>query len=168
METPGDVTRSTGGLPSLGSRGGGWVIAQLVVYGVVLVAGRRGRRWSGWPTARAAAGTVLLTVGALMLLAGSAQMGRRSLTPYPRPRASSELVRSGLYSQVRHPIYGGVLALAAGWSLLTGPAAVLATGLTAAFLEMKSHREETWLRQRYPEYEQYRHAVPRRFLPFIW
>jgi protein-S-isoprenylcysteine O-methyltransferase Ste14 len=155
-------------LPALGPRGEGWVIVQLLMYGVVAVAGLRGRRWS--PGARPAtrvAGVVAGVAGGAMVVGGSVSLGH-SLTPNPRPRAGAPLRDSGLYAIVRHPIYGGVMLTALAWSLWLSPAALGPTALTAAVLDLKSRREEAWLEERYPGYAGYRARVPKRFLPGAW
>jgi protein-S-isoprenylcysteine O-methyltransferase Ste14 len=152
-------------LPSLGSRGEGWVIAQGVVLTAVVGSGILGPAWSGTP--RAATG--LLGVGALAagaaLVAGGARALGRSLTPLPHPRDDSRLVESGPYRWVRHPIYGGLVLATAGWALLTASPATLALWpATAAFFWRKARREEAWLEERFPGYDDYRRRT-RRLLP---
>ena len=68
---------------------------------------------------------------------------------------------------MRHPIYGGVILLALGWSLASSPVGLIPTALLVALLELKSRREEAWLVERYPEYETYRARTPHRFLPWL-
>ena len=87
------------------------------------------------------------------------------MTPLPRPRAAGELVDTGVYSLVRHPIYGGLILAAFGWALSQASivGAFLAAGL-AAVLGLKSIREEAWLTDRYPTYPAYRDRT-RRFFP---
>ena len=105
--------------------------------------------------------------GVAMVAGGAASLGH-SLTPNPRPRAGATLRDSGLYGVVRHPIYGGVMLCALGWSLWFSPAALGPTALTVAVLDLKSRREEAWLEDRYPGYAGYRARVPKRFLPGTW
>lgn len=162
------VMKDASRLPSLGPRGEGWAALQLVLYGLVAAGGLWGGEWSrGARTPLRVAALVLGGVGLLMLILAAGRLGR-ALTPYPRPRESSNLASTGIYSLVRHPIYGGVLALSIAWSLWTSPIAMLATSLVAVFLELKSRREEVWLLRRYPEYSEYRRRVKRRFLPAVW
>lgn len=155
-------------LPALGPQGEGWVIAQLIMYGVVTLTGLRGRRWA--PGARSAtrlAAVVAGAAGGALVLGGSASLGH-SLTPNPRPKRGATLRDNGPYGLVRHPIYGGVLLSALAWSLWFSPAALGPTALTAAVLDLKSRREEAWLAKRYPSYARYRARVPKRFLPGMW
>ena len=73
----------------------------------------------------------------------------------------------GAYRLVRHPIYGGTLLVALGWSLLSSPLALFPTSLLALLLELKSRHEESMLVARFPEYEAYRRRVRWRFVPGI-
>jgi protein-S-isoprenylcysteine O-methyltransferase Ste14 len=155
-------------LPSLGRRGGGWVVLQLCLIAAFAAAGLLG---PDWPDAAriwlAVAGGVLAAGGALLFAAGGLRLGRQ-LTPYPKPVAGSALSEQGAFGLVRHPIYGGVLLLALGWSLLTSPVGLAVWALAAAFLDAKRRREETWLIEQHPEYEAYMQRVRKQFIPFVW
>jgi protein-S-isoprenylcysteine O-methyltransferase Ste14 len=111
--------------------------------------------------------------GLVSMIAGSTLVGRglldlgRNLTPVPRPRDDAALVESGIYSLVRHPIYGGLIAVAFGWGLFVASplTLMLAVGL-ALFFDLKSRREESWLRDRYAGYEAYATRTHRFFPRF--
>ena len=152
-------------LPSLGPRGEGWVVIQAILLAAVAIAGVAGPAWSGW-------GRVVTTVAGLMLVAGGACLAirgtrdlRGALTPLPHPRPDAELVETGAYAWVRHPIYGGLVLGSFGWGLLTASLAALAcAAVMEGFFELKSRREEAWLDQRFPAYAAYR-ARTRRLIP---
>jgi len=155
-------------LPDLGPRGEGWLAIQTVLSIAVFLAGFTGPAWHGVLRA----GTVL--IGAILIGAGLVLVARamydlgESMTPMPRPRAGGRLVETGAYRLVRHPIYGGVILLGIGWGLLmAAPLGLAATLLLAAFLDIKSRREEVWLVERFPEYEAYRRRT-RRLIPSIY
>jgi protein-S-isoprenylcysteine O-methyltransferase Ste14 len=155
-------------LPALGPEGEGWVMAQLGAYAAVALAGLRGRRWP--PPARPllkVGGVVAATAGGAMILGGAVGL-ERSLTPNPRPKKDGTLRKGGLYGLVRHPIYGGVILAALGWSLWRSPAALGPSALTVVVLDLKARREEAWLEERYPGYRDYRDRVSKRFLPRVW
>jgi protein-S-isoprenylcysteine O-methyltransferase Ste14 len=155
-------------LPSLGPRGEGWVAIQIALFGAILAIGLFGSRWPEQAQIpRLVAAVFLATLGAWLLGAGVGSLGR-SITPLPRPPAQADLQQQGVYARVRHPIYGGVMLLALAWSLLSSPWALLPTIALAALLLMKSHLEEHWLRERYPEYPEYARRVRHRFLPYVW
>lgn len=153
------------GPPRLGGRGGGWVALQLAALAGTVAAGSLG---GGWPQRgapeRELLGAILLGGGILLLSLGAAALGR-SLTPYPAPAAGASLRRDGVYGRVRHPIYGGLIGLALGWSLLSAPLALAPAALLVAVLELKSRAEEALLAERFCDYDDYRAATPARFLP---
>jgi protein-S-isoprenylcysteine O-methyltransferase Ste14 len=151
----------------LAGRGGGWVVAQgLLLVGI----GAVGVLAPGWPSgggpARGVLGAGLAVGGALLAAAGVRHLGP-SLTPFPMPAEGAELRDGGVYALARHPIYGGILLTALGWSVLMSPWALAPTALLAALFEGKRRREESWLVERYPDYATYRSQVPRRFVPFV-
>ena len=155
-------------LPSLGGRGEGWVAAQLLLALVLLRAATVGPAWRGTPRiATSVAGLAVMGGGILFAARAVRDLGR-SLTPLPRPRDGAELVQTGTYASVRHPIYGGLVLASAGWGLLTAsPAALALVPVVAAFFWLKSAREEAWLAERFPGYEAYRLRTSR-LLPGIW
>ncbi len=111
-------------------------------------------------------GLVIALAGVLLFAWAYRTMGR-SFTPFPRPLTGGELVVSGPFRLVRHPVYGGVLLLSAGASLAFGLAGLVGTALLAALWWRKSLYEERLLAERYPGYASYRARVRRRFLPFV-
>ncbi len=156
-------------LPSLGPRGEGWVVLQLVLLPLVALAGLvAGGAWNGTlASVTAIAGLLLMGGGALLLGLGLLHLGG-ALTPVPRPRDDAQLVESGAYGAVRHPIYGGLIATALGWGLVSAsPAALLLALALAGFFELKSRREEAWLTERYPDYPAYITRT-RRFFPGLY
>jgi protein-S-isoprenylcysteine O-methyltransferase Ste14 len=154
-------------LPSLGPRGEGWVAVQVVLIVLVVLTGLLGPAWNGWPRiATLAIGLALIAGGSSLALWGIVDL-RAALTPLPYPRPDAELVITGAYRWVRHPIYGGLVLAAFGWGLATAspPALVLAAALLG-FFELKARREEAWLVDRFPGYSAYR-AHTRRLIPWI-
>ena len=154
-------------LPSLGPRGEGWVLIQGVLLVVVAAAGwSLGPDWSGpLRLAGIVVGIVLIACGIVLAVRGAVDL-RGALTPLPKPRDGAALVETGAYSFVRHPIYGGLVLAAFGWAI--GQASIVAVALAvalAAFLRLKSEREEAWLEQRFPDYAAYR-ARTRRLIPW--
>ncbi len=140
-------------IPELGPRGEGWVAVQLLLIAAVAGCGFVGGSWPASVEAfLSILGLVLIAAGATFFLLGILALGS-SLTPLPRPRDDGSLRRSGILRHVRHPIYGGVILLALGWSLASSPVGLIPTALLVALLELKSRREEAWLVERYPEYE---------------
>lgn len=155
-------------LPDLGPRGEGWVVLQFALLLAVIGSAISGSPWPAGADAFAfAAGVLALASGAALAFWGSRALGA-ALTPLPRPSEDATFRNEGAYRFVRHPIYGGVLLLAVGGTLISSPVAVLPTVLLGLLFEGKRRREEAWLTDRYPEYVTYRARVRRKFLPFVW
>ena len=154
-------------LPSLGPRGEGWVLIQGVLLVVVAAAGwSLGPDWSGpLRLAGAIVGVALIAGGSVLAFRGVVDLGG-ALTPLPRPRDDAELVESGVYALVRHPIYGGLILVGFGWAIAQASfVAVALAAVLAGFLLVKSMREEAWLTHRFPAYAAYR-ARTRRLIPW--
>ena len=164
-------TRDTGRvsrLPTLGTRGGGWVAGQVVLIAAVFLSALAGRGWSDPYTGAAyTVGLVLVVLGLLLLVVAALQLGT-SLTPFPTPKAD-EITTTGTFALVRHPMYGGGVLIALGWTIIFASVVGLAvTVVLALFLDLKSRREEIWLRERYDKYESYREQTPHKLVPFIY
>ena len=154
-------------LPSLGPRGEGWVLIQGVLLVLVAAAGwSLGPDWSGpLRLAGVIAGIVLILGGITLAVRGVVDLGG-AMTPLPRPRGDAELVETGVYAFVRHPIYGGLILAAFGWAIAQASIVAVATAAAlATFLRLKSAREEAWLERRFPAYAAYR-ARTRRLIPW--
>ena len=103
----------------------------------------------------------LEVVGIAVLLVSFVNLGK-SLTAHPMPLTTGTLKTTGLYAVVRHPIYLGLLMVAAGvavhgasiWHL------VGFVGLSV-LLHIKAGFEERLLRAAYPGYESYARRVGR-------
>lgn len=156
-------------LPALGRRGEGWVLGQFLLLAAVLLSALAGRSWSGgYAVAAITIGAVLIALGVLMLAWSARHLGA-SLTPFPAPRARLGAKTTGPYALARHPMYGAVILLALGWTIIfaTVTGLVLTVALTV-LLDLKSRREEAWLRERVDGYEDYYRRTPRRLLPFAY
>jgi len=158
-------------IPSLGPRGEGWVVAQLLLLAVIGALGLAEFAGHGlanpWGAPAAAAGFILIGVG--LGLAGRATSDLRSaFSPFPKPLADAPLVESGAFRWIRHPIYTGLILASAGWGLAAGSIWVLAATLALALvLDAKSRREEAWLLATHPGYAAYRRRS-RRFVPLVY
>lgn len=92
----------------------------------------------------------------------------RNLTPLPYPREDGELVQSGAYAIVRHPLYSGLILAAFAWSLFQFSLShAIATAILFIFFEIKSSREEVWLVDKYPHYAEYQQQV-KKLIPWIY
>jgi len=100
--------------------------------------------------------------------------GRRAETrPEPHPPAvpkdCDNLVESGPYAIVRHPIYSGLIIDSLGWALwVNGWLTIVYALLLFAFFDIKSRLEERWLEEKFGQpYEEYRTRV-RKLIPWVY
>ena len=108
----------------------------------------------------------LLGIGALgaggaLVISGARALGT-SLTPWPAPTSANELRTEGPYASCRHPMYGGLLLLCAGASLVSASyVRLLLTGALLALLSAKAAREDAWLEEKHGEgYRAWAEGVP--------
>jgi len=155
-------------VPSLGARGGGWVVLQFALMAAILVLGVLA---PGWPDGARwwlkGAGVVLVFLGALVIVKAARALGS-GLTPFPEPAADARLVERGPYAVVRHPFYSGGLLFATGISLALSPWALVATAVLAVVWALKARVEERFLAARHPSYANYCLRTRYRLVPYVY
>ncbi len=111
--------------------------------------------------------SLLSLSGLILIVKGLINLGK-NLTPLPYPRADGELVQTGVYGIVRHPLYSGVIFVALGWTIFQFSLShLIATAILLIFFDIKATREETWLIEKYPDYAEYRQQV-KKLIPGIY
>jgi protein-S-isoprenylcysteine O-methyltransferase Ste14 len=153
------------------SRGELFVAAQFLLFGLIAFGPRTLQGlpvWTlPWQLVGTLAGGVLLCGGGLLAMAGVVVLGR-NLTPLITPKQDAELMESGPYRLVRHPIYSGIIQLSFGWALwVHGWLTLLFAVILFFVFDRKLRREEELLRQRFPGYAAYAGKV-KRLIPFIY
>jgi protein-S-isoprenylcysteine O-methyltransferase Ste14 len=151
---------------------GGWSLAlAAIVVAIVLEAGPlRGSLhdvlWA--PSPLTAAIAVVLLVGGLCFTAWARVTLGRNWSGTVVVKAGHELVRSGPYRYVRHPIYTGILAMILGTAIVVAePLGWYSFGLAVVVLWVKARREEALMARAFPgQYEEYRRQV-RAIIPFV-
>ena len=112
-------------------------------------------------------GYVVFIIGSSIAIIAAFHLGK-NLTPLPKPKDNAELVQTGLYRWVRHPIYFGVIVLSLGWGLIQQTTLVwIYVLILIIFFDIKSHKEEKWLCERFSEYPEYQGRV-RKLVPWIY
>jgi protein-S-isoprenylcysteine O-methyltransferase Ste14 len=154
-----------------GPRGEWYVVVQfllfaLLVFGPKTVAGF-GRWGSIWASVSLVAGLLLGLVGGLFILLGLVYLGR-NLTAVPHPKENATFVNSGVYVMVRHPIYCGIILAAFGYALVWASLLTLLYALILfVFFDIKTRREEKYLRLKFPAYAAYQQRVAK-LIPFAY
>jgi protein-S-isoprenylcysteine O-methyltransferase Ste14 len=112
--------------------------------------------------------TLILEIGAAILFVrGLSELGQ-SLTPLPYPREDGELVQTGVYAIVRHPVYSAIILATLGWAILQVSVSHLVGAIVfLVFFNAKANREEAWLQEKYPEYADYRQRV-KKLIPWLY
>lgn len=153
-----------------GSRGEYWVAAQGLLLGGLLflpVYSPVSQLPLGVAYACWGIGGAVLAFAAVLIGKGVLDLGQ-SLTPLPYPREDGQLVQTGMYGIVRHPLYSGLILGTLGWAIaqvsLTHVAAAL---LFLLFFDAKAAREEAWLQEKYPDYADYQQQV-KKLLPWVY
>jgi protein-S-isoprenylcysteine O-methyltransferase Ste14 len=146
-------------------------VIPLVVAAVLI--GRPDLPWGAlnlrlWPVSLTAylVGLALLIAGLAFAVWARAHLGRNwsgSVTV----KEGHELIRSGPYAYVRHPIYTGLITAVSGTAIASGTVRA-ALGLTIVTLALlrKLRTEEVFMRETFPgEYPRYSAEVPA-LIPF--
>jgi len=112
-------------------------------------------------------GTVLLATGLGFSVWARRHLGR-NWSAHVVVKQGHELVRTGPYRWVRHPIYTGILLALLGMVVAFGEwRGLLAMGFALLSFAVKSGQEERRMGEVFPEYEQYRRETAA-LIPFIY
>ena len=154
-----------------GPNGEWYVVVQVILFGLVALAPAALPSWTAWTgiwrTITVVVGLILGGLGSLLVLAGLVSLGN-NLTAVPRPKESANMVEHGAYRWVRHPIYSGIILGAFGLGLLRGGwLSLLYAFILFIFFDIKSRREEKWLREKYSGYAAYQQRV-HKLIPFLY
>jgi protein-S-isoprenylcysteine O-methyltransferase Ste14 len=146
-------------------RGGWWVVAQFVLFGVI--GGALFFAGGDWGIFARLGGLLVGAAGAVLAGWGLLALGE-NLSPYPHPRDGVTLVERGPYREARHPVYGGLVVGGIGAGVFYGSwVALAATGALAVLLYGKSRFEERRLVEHLPGYDVYRLRVRRVLIPWV-
>ena len=144
-------------------RGEWWLMAQLLLIAAhLLPVWPAPASWGleSWPRSLFGVGLFLLALGLVRAIQALFCLGS-SLSPLPAPKTTNQLIRTGPYSQCRHPLYRAVLICSAGVVIATGSLLHLALLISLALvLRGKARFEEAGLRQVHADYDQYAAITP--------
>ena len=155
----------------LAEKGGIYVLIQTLIFAVLVFGPRSLPFTPQWSDAtmqitRLVSLPILLLAGGLIIFGIMNLGGHLSVLPYPKKNA--ELIQTGAYAIVRHPIYSGLILFALAWALFLGSTMMLIYGfILGIFFEFKTRREELELSRVFPDYEAYQRKV-KKLIPFIY
>jgi protein-S-isoprenylcysteine O-methyltransferase Ste14 len=154
---------------SFAERGGWWVVGQLVlmsIYVLALVGTDPVEEGVGLGFARGTG--VALMAAAVVIGVWSFILMGRSISIFPAPLRDADLVRRGPFRLVRHPIYLAVIIGSIGLALAAlNPFALVIALVFVPFFMAKTGHEEDLLIEQFPEYREYRSTVPYRLIPWV-
>jgi protein-S-isoprenylcysteine O-methyltransferase Ste14 len=114
------------------------------------------------------AGAVITVAGLLIAIWARFYLGK-NWSAMVTVKQDHQLIRSGPYSVVRHPIYSGLLLGMLGTAIYVGEIrGLLAVALATWAWKMKSRVEEAFMESEFgTEYDRYRREV-KALVPFVW
>ena len=116
---------------------------------------------------RAGVGLLLFADGLAFAIWARVHLGRNWGSPMSR-KNDPELVTSGPYRLVRHPIYSGILVATAGTAVALSWAWLIAVALAAVYFVYSATVEEGHLTAHFPDtYPAYRRST-KKLVPFIF
>jgi protein-S-isoprenylcysteine O-methyltransferase Ste14 len=154
-------------------------LASRLVHGLPLALGAAllawpARRWSAlawrlWPPSSTAywIGVALVIAGLAFAIWARVHLGR-NWSGTVTVKQGHELIRSGPYGYVRHPIYTGLITALLGTTVASGTVhAVIGLAIIVLAFVRISRSEEDFMRETFPgEYPRYRAEVPA-LIPFM-
>jgi protein-S-isoprenylcysteine O-methyltransferase Ste14 len=130
-------------------------------------------RWVGihphpmatWP-GRAWIGVAICAAGVALVIASRRTLGR-NWSDLVVLKRNHELIQSGPYRWIRHPLYSGMLLAILGSAITVNfRLAYIAVPIVWLGFWLKARREEALLEQQFPEYRHYRQRV-KAFIPSV-
>jgi protein-S-isoprenylcysteine O-methyltransferase Ste14 len=116
---------------------------------------------------RAGFGAVLFALGLGFAIWARVHIGRNWGTPMTE-KDDPELVTTGPYRLVRHPIYSGILIAGVGTAVALSWQWLIAVVLAGIYFVYSATVEERYLTEQFPDtYPAYRHST-KMFVPFVF
>jgi protein-S-isoprenylcysteine O-methyltransferase Ste14 len=137
------------------------IVVILVRFGVLRGHGLNTDPW------RAALGLALFALGLGFAVWARVHIGRNWGTPMTQ-KEEPELVSSGPYHLVRHPIYSGILLAGVGTAMALSWLWLVAVGLAGVYFLYSATVEERYLTEQFPDsYPAYKRST-KMLVPFIF
>jgi protein-S-isoprenylcysteine O-methyltransferase Ste14 len=146
----------------VGAMGGGWLVAQIFLVGSIFLGIPPLVQWM-----LALSGILSTIAGFYFLLHALLDLGELT-TSFVNPTKTSVVVDNGVYRLVRHPMYGGLLMICAGVSIILGSVNKLLLTLVLAWvLNAAADIEEEQLLRRHGELYVSYMSGKKKFIPLL-
>ena len=104
-------------------------------------------------------GILIIIIASIFILIAIKDLGR-NLSPFPKPKANSNLVTTGIYRFMRHPMYYSLIIISFGVFLTKLSIYHLCLTITLALLiKFKIILEEQYLKNKFKNYFLYKNVV---------
>jgi len=163
-------------------RGGGWQrfwVLRVAAVAIIIFAAVRLGRSTGYPAVFFShplfaptlilgwTGALLTAIGISFAIWARVNLGR-NWSSRPAMKEQHELVTTGPYTYVRHPIYSGILLAALGTALMTSIFGIGMLIFISIFFALRMNKEEKIMLELFPEqYPEYQKQT-KRLVPFVW
>ena len=105
----------------------------------------------------------LMIIGVCLILLAMLQLNT-SLSPFPTPKVSGQLITNGIFKFIRHPIYTGIILFSLSWAFVSGSYFRLFISVLLILLFFyKSQYEEGLLIKKFEDYPAYKKRTGRFF-----
>ncbi len=146
----------------------GWLALGVALLWFLPFADRRGLLVLSEPGAFRYLGFALVLVGGIVRMVAFPTLGKQ-FSGYVTLQEDHQLVQTGIYGVIRHPMYLGILLSMPGFALIFRSWLAIPTFLlSAVFVGVRVRQEEKLLEQRFgEEFARYRSRT-RRLVPFVY
>ena len=104
-------------------------------------------------------GILIIIIASIFILIAIKDLGR-NLSPFPKPKTNSNLVTTGIYRFIRHPMYYSLIIISFGVFLTNLSIYHLCLTITLALLiKFKIILEEQYLKNKFKNYFLYKNVV---------
>ena len=104
-------------------------------------------------------GCLIIIIASILLLLAIKDLGR-NLSPLPRPKNNSNLITTGIYRFVRHPMYYSLIFISFGFFITKLSIYYLFLSISLGLLiKFKIDLEEQYLKNRFKSYLLYKNKV---------
>ena len=108
---------------------------------------------------------IFFSVAGIIISLASVAALNTNLSAFPTPKKSAELIKSGIYKYIRHPIYSGILFFTFGFSMYSeNTLRLIIFFMLLVLFRFKAAYEEKLLLDKFPGYAAYK-KVTGMFLP---